>query len=191
VTHPHHHGGPAGPVADASVRTGRVSDAPAVGLVQAEAWRQAYAGLLPEEVLAEFEGPRFAGAWRRSLESPPTTLHRLLVACAGEQVVGFAAIGPAEDEGDATVPEGAGELLVLAVHPAARRAGHGSRLLNAAADTLRANDRTVLLAWLPAADEGARAFVQRAGLEPDGAWRDRVVGPDGQTLREIRVRAQL
>src|SRR5690606_31002732 len=113
VTHPHHHGGN-GPTADASVRTGRVSDAPAVGLVQAEAWRQAFAGLLPGEVLAEFEGPRFAAVWRRSLQSPPTTLHRLLVACAGDQVVGFAAIGPAEDDAGGTALEGAGAPLVLA-----------------------------------------------------------------------------
>lgn len=185
---PHTHS--PGPVADASVRTGRASDAPAIGLVQATVWQQAYAAALPPEVLAEFEGPRFAGAWRRSLESPPTPLHRLLVACAGDQVVGFAAIGPAEDD-DASVPEAAGELLVLAVHPDARRVGHGSRLLNAAADTLRANDRRALVTWLPATDEDARAFTEQAGLHPDGAWRERVVGPEGQTLREIRVQAEL
>jgi GNAT superfamily N-acetyltransferase len=194
VTHPadHDHGGAGqvGPTADASVRTGRVTDAPAVGLVQAAAWHEAYAGVLPAAVLEEFEGPRFAAVWRRSLEAPPTPEHRLLVARAGEQVVGFAALGPAEDQ-DGTVPASAGELFVLAVHPGARRAGHGSRLLNAAADTLRANDRTTLLTWLPATDEGARAFVERAGMEPDGAWRERVVGPGGETLREVRVRASL
>lgn len=188
VSHPHEHS--PGPLADASVRTGRVSDAPAVGLVQATVWRDAFADVLPAEVLDTFDAPAFTTVWRHSLQDPPTALHRLLVACAGDQVVGFVAIGPAEVT-DESVSETDGELLVLAVHPQARRSGHGSRLLNAAADTLRANDRTVLLAWLPAADEGARAFVQRAGLEPDGAWRDRVVGPDGQTLREIRVRAQL
>lgn len=184
----HHH--EPGPLADASVRTGRVSDAPAVGLVQATVWRDAFADSLPTEVLDSFEGPAFASVWRRSLQDPPTPLHRLLVACAGAQVVGFAAIGPAEVTDD-SVADTDGELLVLAVHPDARRDGHGSRLLNAAADTLRAGDRTGILAWLPGDDEQTRAFTDAAGLVPDGAWRERVVGPEGQTLREIRVRADL
>lgn len=188
MSQPHTH--PPGPAADASVRTARVTDAPAVGLVQATVWRQAYAAALPAQVLQELEGPRFAAVWRRSLEQPPTPLHRLLVACAGDQVVGLAAIGPAQEH-DAGAPETAGELLVLAVHPQARGSGHGSRLLNAAADTLRANDRTALVAWLPAADEGTRAFLGRAGLVPDGAWRERLVGPQGQTLREVRVQGGL
>lgn len=188
-SHSHEHGHAPGPLADASVRTARVSDAPAVGLVQAAVWREAYAGMLPQQVLDHFEASRFASVWRRSLQEPPSTVHRLLVACAGEQVVGFAAIGPADPEPG--VPEGAGEVLVLGVHPEAQHDGHGSRLLNAAADTLRANDRTAILSWLPAEDERARAFAARAGLEADGAWRERVVGPEGQRLREVRVQALL
>lgn len=169
-----------GPLADASVRTARVSDTPAVGLVQATVWRETFAELLPAEALQQFEGPAFAHAWRRSLQDPPGPVHRLLVACAGAQVVGFAAIAPTEE------PD-TGELLVLGVHPDARRAGHGSRLLNAAADTLRAHDRTGMQAWVPDADERTRAFLATAGLEPDGAWRDRVVDPEGATLREVRL----
>ncbi len=172
------------------MRTGRTTDAPAVGLVQATVWTEAYADLLPREAVDQFEGPAFASVWRHSLEAPPTPVHRLLVACAGDQVVGFAAIAPA-DEAEPGVPAGAGELTVIAVHPDARRHGHGSRLLNAVGDTLRANDRTTLVSWLPATDEATRAFLDTAGLHPDGAWRERVVGPEGQTLREIRVQAGL
>lgn len=172
------------------MRTGRPTDAPAVGLVQATVWRQAYAELLPREALDQFEAQRFAAVWRRSLEEPPSPLHRLLVACAGDQVVGFAAFAPA-GETDQAAPDRAAELLVLGVHPDARRAGHGSRLLNAVADTLRANDLTALVGWLPAVDEQTRAFLDTAGLHPDGAWRERAIGPEGQTLREIRVQAGL
>nr|WP_306238482.1 MULTISPECIES: GNAT family N-acetyltransferase [unclassified Ornithinimicrobium] len=188
VSHSHHH--EPGPLADASVRTGRVSDAPAVGLVQATVWSHTFADRVPQEVLDTFEAPAFGSVWRRSLANPPSPLHRLLVACAGDQVVGFAAIGPAEVT-DESVSDTDGELLVLAVHPEARRDGHGSRLLNAAADTLRAGDRTAVLAWLLADDEQSRAFTDVAGLAPDGAWRERVVGPGGETVREIRVRAEL
>jgi ribosomal protein S18 acetylase RimI-like enzyme len=193
VTLPHHHGeqpghGEPGPVADASVRLARETDAPAVGLVQAEVWRAAYAAVLPADVVATFQPQAFARAWRDSLSKPPEGVYRLLVACAGEQVVGFAAIGPSQDPDAGQVT---GELLALGVHPQARRVGHGSRLLNAAVDTLRGAGAETLHAWLLASDEGTRAFLTSAGLMPDGAWRDRVVSPEGDTAREVRVVASL
>lgn len=185
--HGHDHGSDRGPVADASVRVARVSDAPAVGLVQAVVYREAYAGTLPDEVVAQFEPRVFTNAWRESLTHSPSRDHLLLVACAGEQVVGLAAVGPSTD------PDGqeAAELLVLAVHPEARRQGHGSRLLHAAVDTARGRDRQVLAAWVLAGDDHTRAFLTAAGLETDGAHRERVIDADGTTAREVRLSAGL
>ena len=186
MTHDHPH--PPGPLADASVRTARESDAPAVGLVQATVFREAYAGVLPGEVVEGFEPQAFASAWRRSLAAPPAGVYRLLVACAGDQVVGFASIGPSQDP-DAS-PE-TGELTVLGVHPQARRSGHGSRLLNAAVDTLRGAGAQVVATWVLAADESTRAFLVASGLRPDGAFRDRVVSAEGATAREVRLVADI
>ena len=181
------HGEPSGPVADASVRTGRPTDAPAVGLVQAFVWQHEFADILDQEILDALTGPRFGNVWRASLENPPSVRHRLLVACAGPQVVGYVAIGPAEDEPG--LEEDAGVILDGGVHPQARGAGHGSRLLNAAVDTLRAGAETLssVAVWVLADAEGTRAFLQAAGFEPDGAYRDRVVADDGRTAREVRL----
>lgn len=191
--HPHHHEhahghGAPGPLADASVRTARPSDAPAVGLVQATVWQTEYADLLAPEVLEALTGPRFASVWRASLERPPSAQHRLLVACAGAQVVGYVALGPVEDEPGLDVAT-TGQLLDGGVHPEARRAGHGSRLLNAAVDTLRAgsDELTAVATWVLADAEQTRAFLGEAGFAPDGAWRDRVVDEDGRTAREVRL----
>ena len=181
----HAHGAERGPVADASVRVARVSDAPAVGLVQATVYREAYAGTLADEVLAQFEPRAFTNAWRESLTNAPSRDHVLLVACAGEQVVGLAAVGPSSDpDGQETA-----ELLVLAVHPEARRQGHGSRLLHAAADTARGRRRDALAAWVLATDDRTRAFLTAAGFETDGAHRERVVDAEGTTAREVRLSA--
>ena len=188
--HPHPHPAPEGPTADASVRTARPSDAPAVGLVQAWVWQTEYAALLAPEVLEALTGPRFAAVWRRSLEQPPSPRHRLLVACAGPQVVGYVALGPAEEEPGLEAAT-TGLILDGGVHPDGRRAGHGSRLLNAAVDTLRAGSTEAELetvaAWVLADAEGTRAFLGAAGFEPDGAWRERVVDEDGRTAREVRL----
>lgn len=192
--HQHQHQGAEqglGISADASVRTARPTDAPAVGVVQATVWREAFAQSLPAEVLDQFEPQRFASVWRQSLTEPPSSEHRLMVACAGPQVVGFAATGPVPEDEAPDPDEATSELLVLGVHPDARRTGHGSRLLNACADVLRAYNRTDIITWAPATDEATRAFLTSAGFLPDGAWRDRVVGPDGQTLREVRMAAAL
>ncbi len=177
-----------GPVADSSARIARASDAPAVGLVQAAVWRAAYGHVLPKEVVDQFDGPSFARVWRDSLSTPPSPRHVLLVGCAGEQVVGFAAVGPSVDT-DAT--ETSGEVLALGVHPDARRSGHGSRLLNAAVDTLRGNGFDSLSTWILATDEATRAFLAAAGLSPDGAYRDRVIDVDGTVTREVRLTADL
>jgi GNAT superfamily N-acetyltransferase len=97
-------------------------------------------------------------------------------------------VGPSQDP-DAS-PE-TGELTAIGVHPQARHQGHGSRLLNAAADTLRQAGAETLYTWVLAGDEGTRAFLDRSGLVPDGAYRDRVVSPDGDTAREVRLVARL
>lgn len=188
VAHDRAHAPATGPVADASARLARASDAPAVGLVQAAVWRAAYDHVLPQEVVDQFDGPRFARVWRDSLSTPPSPRHVLLVGCAGEQVVGFAAVGPSVDT-DAT--ETSGELLALGVHPDARRSGHGSRLLNAAVDTLRGKGFDSVSTWILITDESSRAFLIAAGLSPDSAYRDRVVGVDGKVAREVRLTADL
>jgi GNAT superfamily N-acetyltransferase len=186
--HGHSHEHSPGPMADASVRAARPNDAPAVGMVQAVVFREAYAGRMPDDVVAMFEPEPFARAWRDSLTTPPEGVHRLLVACAGAQVVGAAAIGPSQDPD--TGPA-AGEVTLLAVHPDARRQGHGSRLLNAGVDLLRDAGAESVAAWLLADDEDGRAFLTSSGFGPDGAFRDRVVSPDGDTLREVRLTAVL
>lgn len=178
------------PQADASVRTARPNDAPAVGLVQAYVWQAEYADLLDPDTLEALTGPRFGAVWRQSLEKPPSPRHRLLVACAGPQVVGYVALGPTQDE-PGLPPGTTGIILDGGVHPEGRRGGHGSRLLNAAVDTLRAGDDSLeaITTWVLADAQATRAFLQTAGFEPDGAWRDRVVSDDGRTAREVRLTA--
>ena len=55
----------------------------------------------------------------------------------------------------------------------------------------RAGDRDAgadsVAVWLLADAEQVRAFVAASGFAPDGAYRDRVVSPDGATLREVRL----
>lgn len=176
------------PTADASVRAASANDAPAVGQVQALVWQEAYDGIVPPQVHAAFDPQSFAATWRDSLRTPPEGVHRLLVACAGEQVIGFVAIGPSQDP---DTGQTTGEVTALGVHPMHRRQGHGSRLLNAAVDILRDAGAEHVAVWCLVQHEGVRAFLTGSGLEPDGAYRDRVVSPEEDTAREVRLVATL
>lgn len=185
------------PTSDAGVRTARPNDVPAVARVQAAVWRDAYGPLVDADVRDAFTQAAFEPAWRQSLRNPPTPLHRLLVATEGDTIVGFAAIGPAA-EPETVEPtvldeptQRTGEIFTFGVNPDRRGTGNGSRLLNAAVDTLRAGDFQDLTMWVLANADQTRAFVSAAGLHPDGAWRDRVVAADGRTVREVRLTASL
>ena len=184
MSHSHEH-----PVADASVRVATPWDTDGVGVVQAAVWHEAYASLLSADALAGATPEEFAAAWSASLASPPSRAYRLLVACAGEDVVGFAALGPSTDP-DATDIDG--ELLVGGVQPDSRRQGHGSRLLNATVDTARATGFARVRTWVLAADEATGHFLEAAGFAPDGARRERATGPaEGNVAGEVRLTADI
>ena len=78
------------------MRTARTEDLPAIGAVQAQVWRDAFGELVEPQTLAEFTPAAFEAAWRESLQTPPSPVHRLLVATELDEVVGFVALGPTD-----------------------------------------------------------------------------------------------
>lgn len=162
------------------VRLARTSDVDDVARVQVRAWRTAYDGILPAEILASLDESDIALEWGRALLQPGRS--RLLVALNEDRVVGAAAIGPSTDP-DAL---DAGEIGLLVVDPAEWRRGHGSRLLAACVDLLVEMGFREALTWMPLSDEPRRAFLQSAGWGPDSAFRDLEVGED-RTVREVRL----
>jgi GNAT superfamily N-acetyltransferase len=173
-------------VADVSVRPARPADAERVARVQLSTWRTAYADLLPEEALAVPE-EQVAALWLRAVEVPPSAAHRVLVAFERDELVGFAALAPAED--DDRDPALTGELAALLVEPRWGRRGHGSRLLAAAVDTWRPAGVTTAVAWAWERDTATRSFLTAAGWELDGAARGLDTGPRVQ--RQVRLHTSL
>lgn len=146
--------------------------------VQVAAWRDMYGGVLPEPVLAELSGAeageRFAGQWQAAVDHPPTSRHRLLVATDERAVVGFAAVGPAEDPD--RWPGTDAEVYALHVAPAHARQGHGSRLLNALVDHLVEDGFQAVYVWTLEQDNPLRSFLEGAGWRADGARRELDMG---------------
>lgn len=174
------------PAADASVRDATAADAADIGAVQAAAWRSSYRGVLPAAALDALEPAQLADVWRDAIVRPPSGAHRVLVAVAGGAVVGFAAVIPNDQAAPAV-----GELAALVVAPTAQRAGHGSRLLNAAVDRLRREGFEQVVVWVLESDDLRRRFLGAAGFADDGARRTFATDDAGAELREVRLVASL
>jgi GNAT superfamily N-acetyltransferase len=177
-------------VADVSVRPARVGDVAEIARIQLAAWRTGYARWLPEAVLDAVTVEAAERLWQAAVMAPPTPRHRVLVACEQDWRVGFAAFGPAgEDATGAADPATTGLLQTLLVEPRWGRRGHGSRLLAAAVDLMRADGVEVALTWLPEQDTASQAFFRSAGWAPDGYARS--LQTDGVTVTELRLHAEL
>jgi GNAT superfamily N-acetyltransferase len=177
--------GPSGR-AEASVRPAVPGDAEEIARVQVVTWRTAYRSLLPAQVLDDWDGDAAASAWRAAVTSPPTPGHGVLVAEEGGSLVGFTAYGPAEVAagGSPSADGPTAELAALLVEPRWGRRGHGSRLLAAVADLVRAEGVARLQIWLPEADRVTAAFLESAGWGRDG-WA-RALDTGSTTIREVR-----
>lgn len=177
-------------MADASVRPGTPDDAAAIARVQAAAWSLRYVGLLPPEALAALDSADSADSWRTAVATPPSPRHRVLVALSGDELVGFAALAPAADSD--LVPRLDAEIQVLCVAPDRTGSGHGSRLVNASADTLRADGFDHVHVWVTDREADLQAFLEKAGWEGDGARRRLDLRGDGEVLvDQVRLRTRI
>ena len=169
--------------ADTFVRPARAADAADLAHIQIASWQAGYADLVPAPVLAELTSAEAADRWHDQWEaaaaSPPTSRHRVLVAVergddGNRTVVGFTSFGPATDPD--LWPATDAELYELHVHPQLSGRGHGSRLLNALADTVREDGFHTLCVWALESDRSLREFLESAGWAPDGARRELDMG---------------
>lgn len=175
------------PTADVSVRVAWADDARAIAEVQVPAWREQYADLLPPAAL---EVDQVAGVWHSSLSASRDARNRVLVALERNRVVGFAVTTPAADPDCDPVADG--EVAELCVAPADRRHGHGSRLVQACADTLVADRFGRAVTWLNATDDAMRSFLADAGWAPDGAHRELDLRGDGEVrVKQVRLHTAL
>ncbi len=164
------------------VRIARPRDAEAIGRIQVLAWRTALAETLGG-VADLLDDVSHGARWSTAITAPPGPGYRVVVAVADETVVGFAALAPAPGAG------GIGEVVALEVGPDHWRNGHGSRLLAACVDVLRAAGAGGIRTWALEGDAARRRFLDAAGLRPEGATRALEVG--GRQVREDAWSARL
>ena len=142
--------------------------------VQVASWQST--GVLGEGVIDALDVPAMRERWASAISSPPGPGFAVFVALDGPVVVGFAAVSP-------------GQVLSLEVLPRSQRGGHGSRLLAAAVDRLRADGSDTVSTWALVDDTARAAFLDASGLGEDG--RSRTLATGVREVVEHRWSAQI
>ncbi|MGH3447780.1 MAG: GNAT family N-acetyltransferase [Nocardioidaceae bacterium] len=178
------------PTADVSVRVAWADDATAVAWIQVKGWQEAYADVLPQDVLAELPVDQFTAQWDQSISRPKEARQRVLVALERADVRGFAATTPATDA-DASEATDA-EVTEFVIDPDHRHSGHGSRLLHAVVDTLRSDKFSRATLWLNTTNDDLRGFLVEQGWDADGARRELDLHGDGSVVvKQVRLHTDL
>lgn len=148
------------------IRPALTGEEPAVARVHVRSWQAGYRGLFPDEFLDTLSSEERAARYRFGGSAPDAPL--TLVALAGEELVGFATVGPSRDE---DLP-GAGEIHAMYVDPAHWGGGVGRRLLERARAELvsRGHDEGVL--WVLEGNGRGERFYAADGWRADGASRE-------------------
>jgi GNAT superfamily N-acetyltransferase len=166
----------------ATVRLATRQDGDAIGRIQVETWRRAYAGLLPEKAIAAFGVQARQQMWREGLAREPRLGSATFVAELDGEVVGFASMGAARDE------DGVGELYAIYAHPSCWGRGVGRALIKRAEQSLRAAGFREALLWVLEGNERAERFYRAAGWTHDGSKEDEF---QGAAVVERRYRKSL
>ncbi|GAA3547772.1 hypothetical protein AFL01nite_22800 [Aeromicrobium flavum] len=172
---------------DVSVRLAWPDDAPAIAAVQRAHWLRTYGDVVEADELDALDETVMTARWSQLISAPRDARMRALVALERATVRGFALVHPCHDpDADQIRDAEIGEFVVGVDH---RNLGHGSRLLHACVDTVRADGFERAVWWVSPTDDVLRAWLLASGWAPDGAHREfaAVTGP----LKQIRLHTTL
>jgi GNAT superfamily N-acetyltransferase len=161
------------------MRAAGQEDVHAVADVHVRSWQWAYAGLLPDDLLAGLRAEDRVPQWQRRIESadPGRTL---LLADVDGAVVGFVAVGAGREQVGG--PE-VGELMAIYVVPEVAGTGTGRALHDAGLDWLKDRGFTLARLWVLSSNARARGFYERRGWRPDGQTRVETIGVEVEETR--------
>ena len=151
------------------VRAATPGDARAMAGVHVRAWRAAYRGILPPQLLAERSVDMRERSWREAI-GPGDRGGVTLVSEAdepGRPLAGFCALalpGRDDDAGERTA-----EVRAAYVDPARWQSGIGRSLLGSALGSLEPGAWDDVTLWVFLRNAQARAFFARSGFRLDGA----------------------
>jgi GNAT superfamily N-acetyltransferase len=160
------------------IRRATAADIESLAYIDSEAWRAAYAGLMPDAYLDRMTAGAMAAHWMASLEREAAKRRQTLVADDGWVVPGYATVGPDTDSDD-------GLLYLMYVLPQKWGQGVGRALMDASIAALRDAGHRRAALWVLQANSRARRFYEAGGWWYDGRRQHNDYG--GLELRAVRM----
>ncbi|WP_019016329.1 GNAT family N-acetyltransferase [Elioraea tepidiphila] len=154
------------------IRPATARDLETVAAIHVRAWREAYAGLIPEPAATGLSCAERAAMRRSRLQGTAAGRGIWLGLDAAGVPVSFLACGARRPDG----PDAAAEIHVLSVLARARGQGLGRALMASAARFLPAEGFASLGLWVLVPNLRAIAFYRRLGAVP-GPTRRFAIGP--------------
>ncbi len=153
-----------------SCRAMAASDARHVASIQVRAWQTAYRGIIDPGTLRDLRPIAKTRKWLRRLQQGQDAW----VCQSDGKILGYSLIGPG---GDRDLEQGfAGEVFALYVDPQMQGRGVGRALLARSFAELERHGFLWAVVWVLEANDPARRFYERVGLQADGAWRRTPIG---------------
>ena len=146
------------------IRPARLEDAEAIAKVHVDTWRTTYAGIVPDEFLAQLSQERSARMWRRALQDEERQGCLFVAEEAQAGVIGFVSGGPLREEVPGH-PVYEGEIYAIYVLAAHRGKGAGSRLMERAFRWLAEHGLASVVVWV-LKENPSRGFYQALGGVP-------------------------
>lgn len=149
------------------IRDAGPADAVAIADVQVAAWREAYRGLVADDILDSdaFHRARVKGwmdATSGHLRAKDDRQRRLIVPEIGGRVVGFSIFGRERDPDQRAPGSGRGELYGFYLHPDVWGSGAADALMGESVRLLGERFSTSVL-WVLRDNPRARRFYERSG----------------------------
>ena len=166
------------------IRDAIPDDAQAVTQIHVEAWRSAYAAILPEAFLASLSVASRQAFWAQFLAEKQGDLQ---VAMDGGRMLGWINTGPCRDQG---AVNGDAEIWALYALPIAWSTGVGRQLWVSAQTRLLELGYRQCRLWVMAENARAIRFYKAAGFERDDAPA-KTIELGGAPVEEIRLSCRL
>jgi ribosomal protein S18 acetylase RimI-like enzyme len=156
------------------IRRANVEDACTIAEIHIAAWRESYAGLIPDDALSALSVPEREAEWREILADAEVESRVFLASCAGEKPAGFVFGGRPRSQ---RLPEAgyAAEIYAIYVLRSMQRQGAGAALMANLAKYLLESGFHSAGVWVFRDNLGARRFYEalgamETGLEGDLTW---------------------
>jgi ribosomal protein S18 acetylase RimI-like enzyme len=162
------------------IKNATLADCLSIAQIHVLSWQQAYCDLLPSDYLAQLSLEKREAMWRNTLN---TGSSQLLVAQAGDMLLGFISFAPCRDE-DAASDQA--EIWSLYVSPAYWAAGVGRALYTTAKARIQEQGFKALSLWVLAGNQRALQFYAKAGFAPDISKTFELAGVELQELRLVQ-----